>query len=153
MVFFTDSWRPDSFYDRLVENTSLGLHSLILLDIKVKEPDLDHLARTGRYKYDPPRYMSVAQCCQQMVEVEDNRKQGICVKNKLVVGAARVGSAEMKIVAGTLEELCEVDMGEPLHSVVLVGKRCHDVEREILSGVAVNEQTFAKAWLEGGYGL
>ena len=152
MVFFTDSWRPDSFYDRLAENANIGLHSLILLDIKVKEPDLELLARTGRSKYDPPRYMTAAQCCTQMVEVEENRQKGVCSKDRLAVGAARVGSAEMKIVSGTLEELCQVDLGEPLHSVVLVGQRCHEVEKQFLKGVAVDLTTFEAAWGAGSYG-
>ncbi len=35
IVFFTDDWRPDSFYDRILANTQQGLHTLCLLDIKV----------------------------------------------------------------------------------------------------------------------
>lgn len=35
IVFFTDTWRPDSFYDRIRDNRRLGLHTLALLDIKV----------------------------------------------------------------------------------------------------------------------
>ncbi|KAJ3339563.1 diphthine synthase, partial [Kappamyces sp. JEL0680] len=31
IVFFTDSWRPDSFYDKIKQNKSLGLHTLCLL--------------------------------------------------------------------------------------------------------------------------
>lgn len=54
IVFFTDSWRPDSFYDRIASNRRLGLHTLCLLDIKVKEPNLDALAR-GKTVYEPPR--------------------------------------------------------------------------------------------------
>ncbi|KAI5289562.1 diphthine synthase, partial [Ascosphaera atra] len=34
MVFFTETWRPSSFYDRIKENVSIGLHTLVLLDIK-----------------------------------------------------------------------------------------------------------------------
>jgi len=34
-----------------------GLHTLALLDIKVKEPTLESLAR-GKPVYMPPRYMS-----------------------------------------------------------------------------------------------
>jgi diphthine methyl ester synthase len=45
LVFFTDTWRPDSFYDRVSENADLGMHSLILLDIKVKEQSEENLAR------------------------------------------------------------------------------------------------------------
>jgi diphthine synthase len=54
IVFFTDSWRPDSFYDRIVSNRKQGLHTLCLLDIKVKEPNLEALAR-GKTVYEPPR--------------------------------------------------------------------------------------------------
>jgi diphthine methyl ester synthase len=45
LVFFTDTWKPDSFYDRIKENSDLGLHTLILLDIKVKEQSEENLAR------------------------------------------------------------------------------------------------------------
>lgn len=54
IVFFTDTWRPDSFYDRIAANRKLGLHTLCLLDIKVKEPSLEALAR-GRTVYEAPR--------------------------------------------------------------------------------------------------
>jgi diphthine synthase len=45
LVFFTETWKPDSFYDRIQENVNLGLHTLILLDIKVKEQSEENLAR------------------------------------------------------------------------------------------------------------
>lgn len=152
MVFFTDSWRPDSFYDRLKENASLELHSLVLLDIKVKEPDLDALARTGKVIYEPPRYMTVAQCAQQMVEIEEKRGDSICGPEKLAVGVARVGTQDQVVVAGTLGELSEADLGKPLHSLVLVGKRTYELEKEFLGAFAINKDTFFKAWSDGGYG-
>lgn len=45
LVFFTDTWKPDSFYDRVRENANLGMHTLILLDIKVKEQSEENLIR------------------------------------------------------------------------------------------------------------
>jgi diphthine synthase len=45
LVFFTDTWKPDSFYDRVKENVDLGMHTLVLLDIKVKEQSEENLAR------------------------------------------------------------------------------------------------------------
>lgn len=74
MVFFTDNWRPSSFYDRVKENRDIGLHTLMLLDIKVKEQSLENMAR-GRKIYEPPRYMTVAQCAEQMIEIEEDRKE------------------------------------------------------------------------------
>ena len=50
LVFFTETWKPDSFYDRIKENADLGMHTLVLLDIKVKEQSEENLARSaGRY--------------------------------------------------------------------------------------------------------
>jgi diphthine synthase len=55
--FFTEKWRPYSFYAKIKANATRGLHTLVLLDIKVKEPTLESLAR-GKPVYMPPRYMS-----------------------------------------------------------------------------------------------
>lgn len=145
MVFFTDSWKPASFYDRIAENASLGLHTLVLLDIKVKEPDLQAMAR-GRIVYEAPRFMTVAQCASQMLEVEDERKQGVCGKEALAVGVARLGSEGEKIVAGTLEELAEVDLGRPLHSLVLCGRKMHEMEWEFVREFAVDRGRFDGVW-------
>lgn len=43
--FFTDAWRPSSWLERILENWNLGLHTLCLLDIKVKEQSEENLAR------------------------------------------------------------------------------------------------------------
>ena len=150
IVFFTETWRPSSFYDKIGENAGLGLHTLLLLDIKVKEPDLQQLAR-GKIVYEPPRYMSVAQCCTQLLEVEEERKQGICGAEKLAVGIARAGGGEaQKIVAGTVEELSHADLGMPLHSVVLCGNRMHEMEWEFVREYAVDQSKFDHLW-KGGY--
>lgn len=58
IVFFTPTWRPDSFYDKIAANRSRGLHTLCLLDIKVKELSEDALCR-GKQIYEPPRYMTI----------------------------------------------------------------------------------------------
>jgi diphthine synthase len=33
IVFFTDSWQPDSFYDKIKQNRDLGFHTLCLLGV------------------------------------------------------------------------------------------------------------------------
>lgn len=145
MVFFTEEWKPSSFYDRIAENFSLGLHTLVLLDIKVKEPDLKALAR-GKIVYEQPRFMTAAQCAKQMVETEEDRKQSICSKESLAVAVARLGSEHEQIVAGTLEELCEVDLGRPLHSLILCGQKTHEMEWEYLRGFAIDTRKFDEIW-------
>ncbi|KAJ9209274.1 hypothetical protein DTO166G4_9115 [Paecilomyces variotii] len=145
MVFFTETWKPSSFYDRIKENVQIGLHTLVLLDIKVKEQSLEDMAR-GRKVFQPPRYMTVAQCASQMLEIEEERKEGVYGPDSLAVGCARVGAADQKLAAGTLKELTEVDLGRPLHSLVLLGKRTHDLERDYIREFAVDQASFDANW-------
>lgn len=145
IVFFTDTWKPASFYDRIRENASIGLHTLLLLDIKVKEQSLENMAR-GRKIYEPPRYMTVAQCAQQMLEIEQDKQEGVCSADSLAIGCARVGADDQVFACGTLQELSNIDLGPPLHSVVLVGKRAHELEKDYLKGFAINQDTFEASW-------
>ncbi|KAI0177422.1 tetrapyrrole methylase [Pestalotiopsis sp. NC0098] len=149
MVFFTDNWRPSSFYDRIRENRDVGLHTLVLLDIKVKEQSLENMAR-GRLIYEPPRFMTVSQCAQQMLEIEEERKEGVYGPDSLAIGAARVGGVSEKFVAGTLKELCDSDdaLGPPLHSMVLLGRRAHELERDYARDFAINKESWDKLWGE-----
>ncbi|KAI1876708.1 hypothetical protein JX265_003386 [Neoarthrinium moseri] len=149
MVFFTENWRPASFYDRIKENRDIGLHTLVLLDIKVKEQSLENMAR-GRLIYEPPRFMTVSQCAQQMLEIEEEKKEGVYGPDSLAIGAARVGGRSEKFVAGTLKELCDSDeaLGAPLHSMVLLGKRAHELERDYAREFAVNKQTWDQLWAQ-----
>ncbi|KAI8057201.1 diphthine synthase [Syncephalis plumigaleata] len=140
MVFFTDTWRPDSFYPKIQENAQIGLHTLCLLDIKVKEPTLDSIMRK-RPVYEPPRYMTVNQAVEQLLEVEDNRQEKAYTADTIAVGVARLGGETQFMRAGTLAELKDVDFGAPLHSLVLVGKRLHLLEAEALRLIAVNQST------------
>ncbi|RKF54305.1 Diphthine methyl ester synthase [Erysiphe neolycopersici] len=151
MVFFTETWKPTSFYHRIRENRSIGLHTLLLLDIKVKEASPENLAR-GRRVYEPPRYMTVSQCAQQMIDTEkimsENGEGGVYSKESLAVGAARVGGATEKFLCGTLEQLCSSDdiLGKPLHSLVLLGQRTHELEYEYLKAFAIDPLELDKIW-------
>ena len=145
MVFFTETWKPASFYDRIRENHSIGLHTLMLLDIKVKEQSLENMAR-GRKIYEPPRFMTVAQCAIQMIEIEAERGEGICSPGSLAVGVARIGAIDEKMAAGTLEQLSRVDLGKPLHSLVLLGKKTHYLEKDFLREFAIDKNVFDTTW-------
>ena len=126
----SETWRPDSFYDRILSNRRAGLHTLCLLDIKVKEPSLESLAR-GRKVYEPPRFMTVATALEQLLEVEAARGEGAYSEDTMCVGVARLGADSQRIAAGTMRQLLEQDFGPPLHSLVIVGET-HPIEDEIL---------------------
>ncbi|KAG6820831.1 diphthine synthase [Arthromyces matolae] len=149
LVFFTETWKPDSFYDRVKENADLGLHTLVLLDIKVKEQSEENLAR-GRKIYEPPRYMSIPLAVDQLIEVESLRLTGILDPERtLAIGLSRVGGGDehQRIVAGTLKELSghpKEAFGEPLHSLVIVGKRLHHLEVEYAEEYAINKENWRR---------
>ncbi|CCE62028.1 hypothetical protein TPHA_0B03580 [Tetrapisispora phaffii CBS 4417] len=131
MVFFTDSWRPDSWYEKILENRKIGLHTLVLLDIKVKEQSIENMAR-GRLIYEPPRYMSISQCCEQLLEIEEVKGTKAYTPDTPAVAISRLGSDRQTFKSGTIKELSEYDSGEPLHSLVLLGRQCHELELEYL---------------------
>jgi len=58
--FFEENWKPASFYERLKYNLAGGMHTLCLVDIKVKEPDYNSMVTAGRLKFMPPRFMTVS---------------------------------------------------------------------------------------------
>lgn len=153
MVFFTDTWKPASFYDKIQENRTIGLHTLVLLDIKVKEQSYENMAR-GRKVYEPPRYMTVGQCAEQMLEIEALKKaegegkDGAYSEDSLAVGVARVGGKTEKFVSGTLKQLCSTDeeLGGPLHSLILLGWKTHELESQFVREYAVDKAGWDEIW-------
>jgi diphthine synthase len=54
--FWTEKWRPDSYYDKLKLNKGHGFHTLCLLDIKVKEQTEENLIK---YAFISPFLLSI----------------------------------------------------------------------------------------------
>lgn len=71
--YWSDSWKPTSFYDKIFENIRHGLHSLCLLDIKVKEPTAESLMKKKR-EYMPPRFMSVSEAADQLIQIIEMKR-------------------------------------------------------------------------------
>mmetsp|Transcript_5240 Transcript_5240/g.15017 ORF Transcript_5240/g.15017 Transcript_5240/m.15017 type:complete len:270 (-) Transcript_5240:798-1607(-) len=130
LVFFTDTWKPDSFYSRVASNRKQGLHTLVLLDIKVKEPSLESLAR-GKPEYEPARFMSINTAVEQLLEIEELVGGGAYGPDTMCVGLARVGAENQTIVAGPMKQLVDMDFGAPLHTLVIAGE-LHPIEAEML---------------------
>lgn len=129
--YWLDGWRPDSWYEKIAKNKKAGLHTLCLLDIKVKEQSVENLMR-GRKIYEPPRFMTVAQALEQLREVEQDKKEGIASDDSLVMGLARLGREDQVIRAGPCKEVAEMDFGGPLHSLVICADELHELETEFI---------------------
>ncbi|CAN0372451.1 unnamed protein product [Ectocarpus sp. 12 AP-2014] len=156
---WNENWEPDSFYEKIRVNKMNGMHTLCLLDIKVKEPDFAKMAR-GKVSYLPPRFMSVGTALEQLLEVEARKGEGVYGPDSQCVGLARLGQPTQQIVAGTMSELLGVDFGEPLHSVIINGTT-HPLEDELLkwhrvtdsAGTAVEGTTVAAEGEEAAAGV
>ena len=112
IVFFTPTWRPDSFYDRIKENAQLGLHTLLLLDIRVKEPSVEALCEEEGY--EPPRFIV------RDVRATDDGGGGregekVYGPDSMCVAVARMGQDDEVIKSCTLKEMCNIDVGALQH--------------------------------------
>jgi diphthine synthase len=149
--FFEDNWRPTSFYPKIQYNRKGNMHTLCLLDIKVREPDYDAIMKGIKIRnadgkveqpYLPPRFMTVAQAAQQLIEAEvDICKEGAYdIHTTLCVGLLRMGQSTQQIVAGTLDQLSKFEnYGPPLHSLIITGGILHEMETEFLKPYMIND--------------
>lgn len=144
-----ENWKPKSYFNKVCANRVRGLHTLCLLDIKVKEKSVENLIK-GRNIYEPPRYMSVAQACAQLLEIINDQtvddetieiERAIITEDTLCVGLARVGKDDQIIAVDNLKSLVNNDLGRPLHSLIVVGK-LHPLEADFLKIFYSNESKF-----------
>ena len=134
--FFTEKWRPYSFYDKICRNYKNDLHTLILLDIKVKEISEENLAK-GKKIYEKPRFMTVNQALDELLEASEKSEtiienKGLINEDNLCYGVARIGSENQIVKAGKIKDIIKFDFGKPLHSVVLCAKTLSSIEKEVV---------------------
>ncbi|XP_055373911.1 diphthine methyl ester synthase [Condylostylus longicornis] len=133
--YWEENWKPDSFYDKIRNNRKNNMHTLCLLDIKVKEPTLESLTKKKK-EYMPPRFMTVAEASKQLlaiIESKGNHNEEYDLKgHSLVIGLARVGHDSQVIQSCPLKEMADADLGKPLHSLVIPSSKLHPLENEYL---------------------
>lgn len=115
IVFPKKNYSPESFFDSIQKNSSIGLHTLCLLDIVAEEK----------------KFMKIKDAIELLESIEKKRKTKI-ISNSVLIGIARAGADDMKIKAGSAKELKEFDFGKEPHSLVVAGNLSED-EKEFLS--------------------
>jgi len=136
IVFPDDDWLPQTPYDVIKQNKSLGLHTLCLLDIKVAEPSKEELRKAmlnPDYRPLPsvPRFMTVNQGLDVLLRIEKERGENVVSEELLAIGIARLGHSDFKIIASSIKDLLSVDFGTPLHSIIIPAN-LHHIEEEAL---------------------
>lgn len=109
------NFQPETAYDVIKQNKAIGLHSLVLLDIKL----------------DQQRFMTVNEGITILFVIEQTRKEKVFTSDTLCVGVARAGSETVIIRAGTAEEVLAADFGAPMHCLIVPGN-LHFMEEDAL---------------------
>ncbi len=107
------NFQPTTPYKVLLDNLSLGLHTLFLLDIK------------------EDRYMNPSEAVQLLLEMGRALGDASFNENSPVCTVSRAGSENPGIWCGKASEALKRDFGPPLHCLVVPGKM-HFMEEEAL---------------------
>jgi diphthine synthase len=106
-------------YNVLIQNKTLGLHTLCLLDVEAEEK----------------RFLQINEALDLLLEIERKKRMGIITPETLVIGVARAGSDSPVVRANLLKEIVNCDFGEPPQSLIVPGE-LHFTEAEALIAFA-----------------
>ncbi len=109
------NFQPETAYDVIKQNKAMGLHTLVLLDIK----------------WDQQRFMTVNEGIKILLDIEEKRNEEIFTAETLCVGCARLGSEKPTIISGNATQLLEKDFGPQMHCLI-VPSDLHFMEEEAL---------------------
>jgi diphthine synthase len=117
--FIDEGLLPESIYNYCKENVNLGLHTLILLDIKA----------------DEGRFMSIPEAVQILSKLESEKEEGVFSDDRLMIGVARLGGHDVQVKGDFLNRLSKFEFGGPPHCLIAPG-RLHFMEVEALKILA-----------------
>jgi diphthine synthase len=112
--FPKENFEPESFYNVIKENKSIGAHTLVLLDLDPKNN----------------KFMSVNEAIEILRKIERKRNEKVFLPKDQCIGAARIGAKDQKIIAGTVTEVSDADFGAAPHALIIPGG-LHFMEEEI----------------------
>lgn len=101
--YFTDKWKPTSFYDNIVKNYQNGLHTLCLLDIQT----------------DENRFMTVKEAVSQILEAARLCDSSVVNESTKVFAICRFGSPTEELTYESIKNIALRNYGDPLHSLVV----------------------------------
>jgi diphthine synthase len=108
-------FNPETFYDVMLENRSIGAHTLMLLDLR---PDLG-------------KFMTVNEALVQLLGISAKRKKKGLDEDTMVVGCARLGTPTAHLAYGQVKRLFAHNFGPPPHCLIVPGP-LHFTEEEAL---------------------
>ena len=109
-------FEPETPYDAIKENQKIGLHTLLLLDLRPKEN----------------KFMTINDAINTLLKIELKRNEKVFTRDTFCIGCAKIGSLDQKIKAGKASELLRFNFGPGLHCLIVPGK-LHFAEEEVVA--------------------
>ncbi|MCA1812936.1 MAG: diphthine synthase [Halobacteriales archaeon] len=119
LAFPHGQYLAESPAEVIAQNRERGLHTLVLLDLDAEKG----------------RYMSASEGTRVLLGIAKRRPELGLSADTLACAVARAGSDAPLVRAATLRELAQLDLGPPLHCLVVPGQ-LHDLEQEALRVLA-----------------
>lgn len=111
--FPSNGFEPETAYEVIKSNKSLGLHTLILLDLKPEEK----------------KFMSISDAIKILLKIEEKHNEAVFTKDTLCIGCSSLGSDSQVVKAGTADVLVKAKFSTGLHCLIVPGE-LHFVEQE-----------------------
>ncbi len=119
-LVYPDVFKPYSTVEYIWENLERGLHTLVLLDLRL----------------DEGKAMTIPEAVEILLGLEEElaREEGVeqRIGRRVLVGVARAGTSEAKCVAGAPSVVANAEYPPPPHSLIVTAPRLHPVEEEAL---------------------
>ncbi len=116
--FPSPGFTPTSPLDPLLENRKAGLHTLVLLDLR-----------------EDGSFLDPKEALQSLLRMAESKGTSDFGPTALVCVLSRVGSPDVRMVAGAAADLMHQDLGPPLHCLVVPGT-LHFLEKDALIAFA-----------------
>jgi len=100
--FWTENHKPESFFDLLEQNQSIGAHTLFLLDLNPKEN----------------KFLSIKEALEVLQKIAKKRKY----KLTKAIGCARLGTGTEEIKYDTIENLQNHEFGKAPYCLIVPGE-------------------------------
>jgi len=114
-IVFPDKGPNNVAYETVKDNKSRGLHTLLYLDLEIESS----------------RAMTINEGIKILLELEDEKGEGVISSDMLVVGIARACWEDNVIKASKLSKILHYDFGPPPHVLIIPGS-LHFMELEAL---------------------
>jgi diphthine synthase len=101
--FWTENYKPESFFDLLEQNQSIGAHTLFLLDLNPKDS----------------KFLSIKEALSVLLEISEKRNYKL---NEKAIACARLGTESEEIKYDTIKNLQDHNFGKAPYCLIFPGE-------------------------------